>query len=57
MTHYDSTARVPFKHGGSVKKPKVKRIILWKGKAKEILNKHEPEVLNPPVEFDDDIPF
>jgi hypothetical protein len=35
MTHYDSTARVPFKHGGSVKKPKVKRIILWKGKAKD----------------------
>jgi len=35
MPHYDSTARVPFKHGGSVKKPKVKRIILWKGKAKD----------------------
>jgi len=35
MTNYDSTARVPFKHGGSVKKPKVKRIILWKGKAKD----------------------
>ena len=35
MPNYDSTARVPFKHGGSVKKPKVKRIILWKGKAKD----------------------
>ena len=35
MPNYDSTARVPFKHGGSVKKPEVKRIILWKGKAKD----------------------
>ena len=35
MPSYNSTARVPFKHGGSVKKPKVKRIILWKGKAKD----------------------
>jgi len=35
MPSYDSTARVPFKTGGSVKKPKVKRIILWKGKAKD----------------------
>ena len=35
MPNYNSTARVPFKHGGSVKKPKVKRIILWKGKAKD----------------------
>jgi len=35
MPNYDSTARVPFKHGGSVKKPKVKRIILgrWGPKA------------------------
>ena len=30
MPNYNSTARVPFKHGGSVKKPKVKRIILGK---------------------------
>ena len=35
MPNYNSTARVPFKTGGSVKKPKVKRIILWKGKAKD----------------------
>ena len=37
MTHYDSTARVPFAKGGKVdKKPiKPKRIILWKGKAKD----------------------
>ena len=35
MPSYNSTARVPFKTGGSVKKPKVKRIILWKGKAKD----------------------
>ena len=35
MPNYNSTARMPFKHGGSVKKPKVKRIILWKGKAKD----------------------
>ena len=36
MTHYDSTARVPFAKGGKVgqKKSPVKRIILWKGKAK-----------------------
>ena len=37
MPSYDSTARVPFASGGKVgsKKPKVKRIILWKGKAKD----------------------
>ena len=37
MPSYDSTARVPFATGGKVgsKKPKVKRIILWKGKAKD----------------------
>ena len=37
MTHYDSTARVPFAKGGKVdKKPiKPKRIILWKGKVKD----------------------
>ena len=37
MTHYDSTARVPFAKGGKVgqKKSPVKRIILWKGKAKD----------------------
>ena len=37
MTHYDSTARVPFSKGGKVgqKKSPVKRIILWKGKAKD----------------------
>jgi len=37
MPSYDSTARVPFASGGRVgsKKPKVKRIILWKGKAKD----------------------
>jgi hypothetical protein len=37
MTHYDSTARVPFSKGGKVDKkpPKPKRIILWKGKAKD----------------------
>ena len=36
MTHYDSTARVPFAKGGKVdKKPKPKRIILWKGKIKD----------------------
>ena len=37
MTHYDSTARVPFAKGGKVDKkpPKPKRIILWKGKAKD----------------------
>ena len=37
MTHYDSTARVPFSKGGKVdKKPiKPKRIILWKGKVKD----------------------
>ena len=35
MPNYNSTARMPFKTGGSVKKPKVKRIILWKGKAKD----------------------
>ena len=37
MPSYNSTARMPFKEGGSVKKPKVKRIILWKGKNKEQL--------------------
>jgi hypothetical protein len=37
MPSYDSTARVPFASGGKVgsKKPRVKRIILWKGKAKD----------------------
>jgi len=37
MISYDSTARVPFAKGGKVdKKPiKPKRIILWKGKAKD----------------------
>ena len=37
MPSYDSTARVPFASGGRVgsKKPKIKRIILWKGKAKD----------------------
>ena len=35
MPNYNSTARVPFAHGGSVKKPKPKRIILWKGKLKD----------------------
>ena len=37
MTHYDSTARVPFAKGGKVdKKPPIpKRIILWKGKVKD----------------------
>ena len=37
MTHYDSTARVPFSKGGKVDKkpPKPKRIILWKGKVKD----------------------
>ena len=37
MPSYDSTARVPFASGGKVgsKKPKIKRIILWKGKAKD----------------------
>ena len=36
MTHYDSTARMPFAKGGKVdKKPKPKRIILWKGKVKD----------------------
>jgi len=37
MPSYDSTARVPFATGGKVgsKKPKVKRIILWKGKIKD----------------------
>jgi hypothetical protein len=37
MTHYNSTARVPFAKGGKVdKKPiKPKRIILWKGKVKD----------------------
>ena len=35
MPSYNSTARVPFAHGGSVKKPKPKRIILWKGKVKD----------------------
>ena len=37
MTSYNSTARVPFAKGGKVdKKPiKPKRIILWKGKAKD----------------------
>ena len=37
MTHYDSTARVPFAKGGKVDKkpPKPKRIILWKGKVKD----------------------
>jgi hypothetical protein len=35
MPSYNSTARVPFAHGGSVKKPKPKRIILWKGKLKD----------------------
>ena len=37
MPSYNSTARMPFASGGKVgsKKPKVKRIILWKGKAKD----------------------
>ena len=37
MPNYNSTARVPFAKGGKVdKKPiKPKRIILWKGKAKD----------------------
>jgi len=35
MPSYNSTARTPFAHGGSVKKPKPKRIILWKGKVKD----------------------
>ena len=37
MPSYNSTARRPFASGGKVgsKKPKVKRIILWKGKAKD----------------------
>ena len=35
MPNYNSTARVPFAHGGSVKKPKPKKIILWKGKVKD----------------------
>ena len=35
MPSYNSTARVPFAHGGSVKKPKPKRIIRWKGKLKD----------------------
>ena len=37
MPNYNSTARMPFASGGKVgsKKPKVKRIILWKGKAKD----------------------
>ena len=29
----------------------------WKRLAKDTLNKHEPERLNPSIEFDDDIPF
>jgi hypothetical protein len=37
MISYNSTARVPFAKGGKVDKkpPKPKRIILWKGKAKD----------------------
>ena len=37
MTSYNSTARRPFSKGGKVDKkpPKPKRIILWKGKAKD----------------------
>ena len=36
MPSYNSTARVPFAKGGKVdKKPKPKRIILWKGKVKD----------------------
>ena len=37
MTHYDSTARVPFAKGGKVDKKQIKpkRIILWKGKVKD----------------------
>ena len=35
MTNYDSTARVPFKTGGSVKKPKVRILSIGVGKAKD----------------------